>query len=89
VEKLLVPTQNSTEIGQSAADLWPKTIFSMTAVRHLEILKFIFSHVTVIEVPICCCVPDFIEIGLFHVQIWRFHDFRDGKSPLASILWVQ
>jgi len=30
------PTQNFTEKGQSAAELWPKTIFNMAAVRHLE-----------------------------------------------------
>ena len=30
------PTQNFSEIGKSAAELWPKTIFSMAAVRHLE-----------------------------------------------------
>jgi len=28
--------QNFTEIGQSAADLWSKTIFKMAPVRHLE-----------------------------------------------------
>ena len=29
-------TQNVTEIGQSVAELWPKTIFNMAAVPHLE-----------------------------------------------------
>jgi len=29
-------TQNFTEIGQSAAELGPKTILNMAAVRHLE-----------------------------------------------------
>jgi len=33
-EKLL-PMQNFTEIGQLAAELWPKTIFNMAAVRHV------------------------------------------------------
>jgi len=28
--------QNLTEIGQSTVELWPKTIFKMAAVRHLE-----------------------------------------------------
>ena len=32
-------TQNFTEIGQSAAALWPKTIFNMAALRHLEFKK--------------------------------------------------
>jgi len=31
--------QNLTEIGQSAAELWPKTTFQMAAVRHLEFKK--------------------------------------------------
>jgi len=30
------PTQNFTEIGQSVAELWPKTIFKMAAIHHLE-----------------------------------------------------
>jgi len=32
----LLPTQNFTEIGQLAAELWPKTIFNIAAVCHLE-----------------------------------------------------
>jgi len=28
------PTTDFTEIGQSDAELWPKTIFNMAAVRH-------------------------------------------------------
>jgi len=32
--------QNFTGIGQSAAELWLKTIFNMAAVRHLEFLIF-------------------------------------------------
>ena len=38
-DKNCFPTQNFTEIGQSAAELRPKTILNMTAVRHLEFLK--------------------------------------------------
>ena len=33
------PMKNFTEIGQSAAKLWPKTIFKMAGVRHLEFIK--------------------------------------------------
>jgi len=37
--------QNFTEIGQSAAESWPKTIFNMAAVCHLEFKKkIIFEH---------------------------------------------
>jgi len=28
--------QNLAEIGQSAADLWPKNYFNVAAIRHLE-----------------------------------------------------
>ena len=36
----LLPTQNFTEIGQSAAEVWQKTMFKMAAVRHRESYKF-------------------------------------------------
>ena len=35
-EKKTFSTQNFTEIRQSAAELWPETIFNMAAVRHFE-----------------------------------------------------
>jgi len=57
--------QNVTEIRQSAAELWPKTIFNMAAFRHLEFEKFILGYMTVIEFQMCCCVPNFIKIGRF------------------------
>jgi len=42
--------QNFTKIGQSAAELWPKTIFKMAVVRHLHFKKtFNFDYVTVTE----------------------------------------
>jgi len=33
-----LPIQNFNEIGQSAAELWPKTILNMAAARHLEFI---------------------------------------------------
>jgi len=36
LQKNYFPTQNFTEIGQSAAQLWPKMISKMAAIRHLE-----------------------------------------------------
>jgi len=56
-------TQNFSDIGQLAAELWPKTIFSVACVRHLEFKKIMFGHVTVIGFQVCCCVPNFIKIG--------------------------
>jgi len=38
--------QNCTEIGQSAAELWPKMILKMAAVRHLEFKKNVYISVT-------------------------------------------
>ena len=38
------------------------TIFKMAAVHHLEFLKFSFVILAVIELQICCCVPNFIQI---------------------------
>jgi len=37
---MLLPHANCTELGQSAAELWPKTIFIMVAIHHLEFSKF-------------------------------------------------
>jgi len=43
--------------------LTPVTIFNMVAVRHLKFKKkFLFVYVTVIDLQICCCVPNFIKI---------------------------
>jgi len=36
--------QNFTEIRQSDAELWPKTIFKMMALRHREFLSSVWSH---------------------------------------------
>jgi len=59
-----------TEIWQSAAEIWPKTIFKMAVVGHLDFfLNGIFGHVTVTEFYVCCCVPNCIKIGCFFVEI--------------------
>jgi len=51
------------------------------------ILKIsIFGHVTVIGFNIWCSVPNFIEIGQFFTEIWRFNDFQDGGRPPSWIL---
>jgi len=82
-------SQNFTEIGQSAAELWPQPIFNMAAVRHLEFeKKIIFGHLPVIEFQICICVPNFINIGWFFVQIWRFYDLQYGGHPPSWIFEI-
>lgn len=54
-----------TEIGQSATELWPKTMFKMAAVCHLNVKKIvIFGHLThrvpdlllYTEVVVVCCI---------------------------------
>jgi len=42
--------------------------------------------VTVIGFNIWCSVPNFIEIGQFFTEIWRFNDFQDGGRPPSWIL---
>ena len=44
---------------------------------------FIFDHVTFIQFKICCCVQNFIEIGWFLAEIWRYNDFQNGGRPLS------
>jgi len=54
----------------------------MAAVRHLEFKKnnYFFGHVTVIGFTICCDVSNFIKIGLFFTEIWRFNDILDFRN---------
>ena len=42
---------------------------------------FIFDYVTFIQFKICCCVQNFIEIGWFFAEIWRYIDFQNGGRP--------
>jgi len=81
---LCFPVQNFTEIGQSAAELWPKNDFQYGGCPPSWISKiFTFSHVTVTEFQICCSVLNFIKIGWFRwdMAIWQF-----SKWPMSAIL---
>jgi len=42
---------------------------------------FIIDHVTFIQFKICCCVQNFIKIGWFFTEIWRYIDFQNGGRP--------
>ena len=44
-------------------------------------------HLAVIEIQICCCVPNFIKIR-WNMAISRFSRWRMGSLP-TWILWVQ
>jgi len=48
----------------------------------------IFGHLTAIGFDICCSVPNFIEIGQFFTEIWRFNDFQNGGCPPSWILHI-
>jgi len=47
----------------------------MAAAAILSFKISIFGHVTVIRFNIFCNVPNFIKIGKFVSDIWRFNDF--------------
>jgi len=42
---------------------------------------FIFDHVTFIHFKICCLVQNFIKIGYFFTELWRYNDFQNGGRP--------
>ena len=43
---------------------------------------------TVIGFNIWCSVPNFIKIGRFLTEIWRFNDFQNGGRPPSWILKI-
>jgi len=55
-------------------------------------------NVTFIQFKICCCVQNFIKIGWFFAEIWRYNDFQNGavrhlglfyhrmRPPMKSLL---
>jgi len=46
----------------------------------------IFRHVTATVFNIWCSVPNFIKIGRFFTEIWRFNDFQNGGRPPYCIV---
>jgi len=74
--------KNIAEIGH---ELWPKKRFSRWRSPPSWISKIsIFGHVTAIGFTIS--VPNFIEIGQFFTEVWRFKDFQNGGRSLSWIL---
>ena len=47
---------------------------------------FIFYHVTFIQFKICCWVQNFIKIGWFFAEVWRYNDFQNGVRHLGIVL---
>ena len=56
--------------------------------RPSAILNF-RGHMSVTEFRMCIYVPNFIKIGCFFVEIWRFDNFQDGAPPSSWIWEVQ
>jgi len=52
------------------------------------ILNFNFWSVSVTGFNIWCSVPNFIKIGRFFTEIWRFNDFQNGDRPSSWILKI-
>jgi len=78
--------QNFAEIRKSVDELRPKKWFSRWRPPPSWILTIsIFGHVTVIGFNIWCSVPNFIKIGRFLTEIWRFNDFKNGGRPPSLI----
>jgi len=58
-----------------------KAIFKMVATAILNIKNFNFGHETAIWFTNYCSVPNFIKIGRFFTEIWRFYDLQNGGRP--------
>jgi len=57
-----------------------KAIFKMAATAILNLKKCNFWSRDS-EFNVWCCVPNFIKIGRFLTEIWRFNDFQNGGGP--------
>jgi len=83
--------QNLAVIRQSADELWPKQQkrFSRWRLPPCSILTIsVYKQVTVFSFNICYSVPNFIKIGRFFTEIWRFIDFQNGGRPPSWILKI-
>ena len=63
-----------------------KKIIKKQEIRSVELgvcpmQLFHFYYVTFIQFKILCCVQNFIEIGWFFAEIWRYNDFQNGGRP--------
>ena len=80
------------KISSKSNDFSPRygdiTIFTMAAVRLLEFKIFIFDHLTFIQFKICWWVQNFMKIGWFFTEIWRYINFQNGH-PRSLCCWPQ
>ena len=70
-------------VGPFAGELWHFEYFPTTTVRHFEFYIVIFDHLIVTVVRICCCVPNFIEIGS-RVRLPDAHNCGMFNAPLLG-----
>ena len=72
-----------------STNYYQKSEFQDGGCRHFEFQKNSFcGHVTVTGFNIWCSVPNFIKIGRFFTQIWRFNYFKNGGGPPCWILKI-
>jgi len=65
-----------------------KPIFKMAATAILNFKNFNFWSRDCHRVHHCWSVPNFIKIGRFFTEIWRFNDFQNGGRPPSWILKI-
>jgi len=71
----LFPAQSSLKSGNHVLS-YDKNDFWNGGCPPSWILKIlIFGHLAVIEFQMCCCVPNFIKVVWFFVEIWLFYGF--------------
>jgi len=82
-----VNVHNFPKIWQYAAQVWPKTTFTiwrLSAVLNLQILKF--SRRIFVIALIYFSVHYFNKIWWYFIEIYRYNDFQDGDHLSSWIL---
>ena len=46
---------------------------------------FIFDHMTFIQFKICCCIQNFMKIGWFFTEIWRYRFLKWRPSAILVL----
>jgi len=65
-----------------------KAIFKMAAAAIFNFKNFNFWSRDCNRFTIWCSIPNFIKIGQFFTEIWRFYDFQNGGRPPSWILKI-
>jgi len=69
----------SSNTGRQRANINKKYVLSNS--ESVQCNFFIFDHVTFTQFKICCCVQNFMKIGWFFAEIWRYNNFQNGARP--------